>query len=90
MRLLLVAALALIPGSAGAVATPSPATAKKALPPASADCPRTTSYYAYRDGEKLKPQKLGQLPPANAYAAVFRHIGRCEVPIVVKYGVGGR
>ena len=53
-------------------------------------CPRTTSYYAYRSSEPLKPRKLTELPPANAFAAVYRHIGRCEAPIVVKYGVGNR
>jgi hypothetical protein len=53
-------------------------------------CPRTTSYYAYRSSEPLKPRKPTELPPANAYAAVYRHIGRCEAPIVVKYGVGNR
>jgi len=58
--------------------------------PSSPECPRTTNYYAYRDGKPLRPRKLTELPPANAYSAVFRHIGNCEAPIVVKYGVGGR
>ena len=55
-----------------------------------ANCPRTASYYAYRSSEPLKPRKLTELPPANAYSAVYRLIGHCEVPIVVKYGVGRR
>ena len=75
----------MIPGFVGTGSLP---IVKGALPPSSAECPRTISHYAYRDGENLRPQKLGQLPPANAYAAVFRHVGRCEVPIVVEYGVG--
>ena len=54
------------------------------------NCPRTTNYYAYRSREPLKPRKLNELPPANAYAAVYRHIGGCEAPIVVEYGVGKR
>ena len=58
--------------------------------PSSPECPRTSNYYAYRDGKPLRPRKLTELPPANAYSAVFHHIGACEVPIVVKYGVGGR
>jgi hypothetical protein len=55
-----------------------------------ANCPRTTSYYAYRSNEPLKPRKLAELPPANAYSAVYRRVGHCEAPIVVKYGVGRR
>ncbi len=62
-------------------------------PPASvaaANCPRTTSHYAVRPGQRVKPRKLTDLPQANAYAAVFRHIGGCEVPVVVRYGIRNR
>jgi hypothetical protein len=90
MRLLLVALLSLLSGAAGAVALPNAPVAKVALPQSTAECPRTTSYYAYRQGEPLKPRKLTELPPANAYSAIYRHIGHCEAPIVVKYGVGRR
>jgi hypothetical protein len=54
------------------------------------ECPRTTSMHAFDRSKPLKPQKLGDLPPANAYKAVYRTVGGCEVPVVVKYGVGGR
>ena len=50
------------------------------------DCPRATSMHAY---DRLKPptlQRLGELPPANAYSAVYRLVRGCEVPIVVRYG----
>jgi hypothetical protein len=53
------------------------------------DCPQTTSVHAWDRGKKLQPQKLTELPDANAYAAVLRRIGRCEVPVVVRYGVSG-
>lgn len=53
-------------------------------------CPQTTAVHAWTRDKKLAPQKLGELPPANAYKAVYRKIGGCEVPVVVKYGVGGR
>ena len=53
-------------------------------------CPQTTSVHAWTRDKKLTLQKLGELPPANAYKAVYRKIGGCEVPVVVKYGVGGR
>ena len=87
MRLLVVAVLALLP--AGAVAAGP--TAWRSLPqqPATA-CPQTTSHHAFDPTHLLKPRKLADLPPANAYAAVLRHDGKCEVPVVIKYGVGGR
>jgi hypothetical protein len=89
MRFLVAALLSLAPASAGAVAVEQQ-NMLKGLPAQAADCPRTTSYYAYNPGAPLKPQKLGELPPANVYAAVFRHDGRCEIPVVIKYGVGRR
>ena len=95
MRLLAAALLTLLPAATGAVAVQqapirNPPVLKGAIQPGRADCPQTTSYYAYREGEPLKPRKLAELPPANAYAAVLRHDGRCEIPLVVKYGVGRR
>lgn len=53
-------------------------------------CPRTTSYYAWDRGKSVPPRKLGELPPANAYSTVYRRVDGCEVPVIVKYGVGGR
>jgi hypothetical protein len=53
-------------------------------------CPRTTSYYAYRSSPPLRPHKLTELPPAKAFSAVYRQIGGCEAPIIVKYRVGRR
>ena len=90
MRLLLAALIALAPTAASAVALQDAPVIRGAQQPGSAECPRTTTYYAYRDGKPLKPQKLTELPPANTYLAVFRHIGSCEAPIIVKYNVGGR
>jgi len=62
------------------------------LPPAqsAAKCPRTTSVYAFRQGQPLQPRKLGELPDANAYKAVYRTVGGCEVPVLVKYSVSRR
>ncbi|MEO8454007.1 MAG: hypothetical protein ABI454_02510 [Sphingomicrobium sp.] len=90
MRLLTMAILVLLPTAAAAVGLQGAPATKGAASPSTAECLRTTSYYAYRQGEPLKPRKLTELPPANAYSAVYRHIGRCEAPIVVKYGVGRR
>jgi len=55
-----------------------------------ASCPATSRYEASRRGKTPKARKLGELPDADMYRAVYRHIGRCEAPIIVKYGVAGR
>jgi hypothetical protein len=55
-----------------------------------ANCPATSRYQASRRGKTPKARKLGDLPDADMYRAVYRHIGRCEAPIIVKYGVAGR
>lgn len=56
----------------------------------SANCPATSRYEAARRGKTPQARKLVQLPDADLYKAVYRRIGGCEAPIVVKYGVGGR
>ena len=87
MRLLLLAATAAIATpSAAAPARPPPAT--KA--PATAECQRTTSYQAVLRSNSVTPRKLTELPPANMYAAVYRRINGCEVPLVVRYNVEDR
>ena len=89
MRLLVAFLLAIAPAGAGAVSTPDPQLAKP--PPSStAGCRRVTPHYAYREGRPLKPHSLDELPPAHAFSAVFRQIGGCEAPIVIKYRVGGQ
>ena len=56
-----------------------------------ATCPATLRYEASRrDKKKPQARKLTELPAADAYFAVYRRIGQCEVPMLVKYGVGGR
>lgn len=73
-------------------AAPTPAVAAPDAPRAisrpSSNCTRTTSYYASGRGRSAGPHKLTELPDANVYSAVYRRIGGCEVPVVVKYGVG--
>jgi hypothetical protein len=89
MRLLLVALIALIPASAGAAAAQTTPSAKDSV--AITKCKQVSAhYYAYRDGKPLKPHKLTELPPANAYIAIVRNDGRCEVPVIVRYKMGGR
>lgn len=55
-----------------------------------ANCPATSRYEAARRGKTPQARKLGELPDADMYKAVYRRIGRCEAPIVVKFGVAGR
>ena len=54
-----------------------------------ASCPATSRYEASGKGKMPKAQKLNQLPDADVYRAVYRKIGRCEAPIIVKFGVVG-
>ena len=75
MRLLLVAALASFAGPAAAVAVQSPSQPLNPLQ-GRAECPQTTSIYAWDRNRAVRPQKLTELPDANAYAAVLRRIGR--------------
>jgi hypothetical protein len=52
-------------------------------------CPQTTAHMAV-DRKSPPMKKLNELPPANMYKAVYRQIGGCEVPVVVRYNVGRR
>ena len=89
MRLLIAILLSIAPTAAGAASLPGPQLAKP--PPAStAGCRRITPYYAYRESRPLKPHNLNELPPAHAFSAVFREIGGCEAPIVIRYSIGGQ
>ena len=55
-----------------------------------ANCPATSRYEAAKRGQNPRAQKLGDLPDADVYRAVYRKIGQCEAPIIVKFGVVGR
>jgi hypothetical protein len=92
MRLFLVAIAFLAMSGAASAATPQPARDMPVINPeasAPANCPPISRYEASRRGGKLAPSPLGELPGADLYKAVLRHIGRCNVPIVVQYDIGG-
>jgi hypothetical protein len=55
-----------------------------------ANCAVTSRYQASRRGKHPEARKLTDLPAADVYRTVYRRIGGCEVPVIVKYGVGGR
>jgi len=75
-------------GASAAPAGDMPLINPRASQPA--NCPATSRYEAARRGKTPRAQKLGDLPEADLYKAVYRRIGRCEAPIIVKYGVSGR
>jgi len=76
--------------AAAALSADSPNVTIPGTPTPSAQCPRTTSHYAV-DKEAAPPfRRLSELPDANAYKAVYRTVGGCEVPVLVKYKVSGR
>jgi hypothetical protein len=81
---LLLAALIAAPQPLGDMRVINP----KASQPAS--CPATSRYEAAKRGKVPKVRKLNELPDADLYRAVYRRIGQCEAPIIVKYGVVGR
>ena len=91
MRLLPAALLALLSTNASAAALQNTPVAKEPALEAVAKCKQAGAhYYAYRDGKPLQPRKLTELPPANAYIAIVRNDGRCEIPVIVRYNMGGR
>ena len=59
------------------------------------NCPNVTSHMANKGGSwrsvPLRPRKLGELPPADAFAAVYRLDERgCMVPVMYRDVRGGR
>lgn len=66
------------------------ATVPPVRPTSLPECQRTTPQIAVERGKGPPMKKLNELPPANAYKAVYRQIGGCEVPVIVRYNVGGR
>ena len=86
MRVVLAAFALSISGMALAAQSPV-TTVPGPAPPATANCPRTSSYLAEQSGVlRGKPpalRKLNELPMGTAYMAVFRHIGTCEAPLTM-------
>ena len=55
-----------------------------------ATCPATSRYEASGKGKTPRAKKLNELPDADVYSAVYRRIGKCEAPVIVKFGISGR
>jgi len=60
------------------------------MPKAPANCPKTTLYQTVEPGQPPKLRKLNELPPANTFAAVVRHVRGCEAPLVLTRGTRPR
>ncbi len=46
-------------------------------------CPETPMSLARKQGERLGPRKLGELPPAQTFMAVDRRVGGCAAPMTM-------
>ena len=92
MRLVILAAAALLPAASAAEPPLERRPAQVIDPAANAtkDCPPISRYHAMKRGGPLVAQKLNQLPDADHYKAAYRTIGGCEAPIVAYFGVRGR
>ena len=77
--------LAMLIGASAQPAADMPIVNPREGQPAS--CPATSRYEAARRSKPPMAQKLNELPDADAYKAVYRHIGRCEAPVIVRFGV---
>lgn len=91
MRLLAIIILASAPGSISAAASTQPARDMPLYNPdanASANCPPISRYEASRRAGRLAPRHLDELPAADLYKAVYRHVGGCNVPIIVRFNIG--
>nr|WP_314441778.1 hypothetical protein [uncultured Sphingomonas sp.] len=46
-------------------------------------CPETPMSLARKQGERLGPRKLGDLPPAQTFMAVDRRVAGCAAPMLM-------
>lgn len=78
---------------AAAIASPAPAHDVSSFVGPLKNCQRASNHFADKDsvyrGDRIKPPKLADLPPANAYASVLR-VGPdgCESPLIRVRNVG--
>jgi hypothetical protein len=86
MRLLLLLALALPSASA---ALPGPNAARPQASPRAPDCRADLRLRsARRPGKAAKLTPLGEEPPAAIILTVYREVGGCLEPAIVRTGLG--
>lgn len=77
---LILAALALTLGTAAAQTAPGI--------PLKKNCKPTAGIVNDRGDRETRPRKLGDLPPATQYKALWNVVDGCSEPIVVRRGLG--
>jgi hypothetical protein len=85
-------ALLSLPASAATVPVDDMLAYKPGKPSTAQACPPTAAQMAadrVRTSNGQIFHKLTELPPADAYSAVYRVVDGCEAPIVIRYGVTG-
>lgn len=87
MRIVILAAALLLPGPA--LGAPLFGNVKYTAP-AGQNCPAVSRFHAMKQGKGAKARKLGELPPADHYKAVFRTVRGCEVPVIAGFRPDGR
>ena len=85
MRLVLVALAVAFPAAASAQASPPPGLGEAAAP---ARICRDWNPRQARTPGKLRPRRLGELPPADLTRAVLNRVGDCIEPVIVRQGIG--
>lgn len=91
MRLLAIIILASAPSAAEAASYAHPAREMPLYNPdanAGATCPPISRFEASRRGGKPSLRHLDELPGADLYKAVYRHVGGCNDPIIVRFNIG--
>ena len=91
MRLLAIIILASASASAFAAAPAHPARDMQVINPdanSRANCPPISRFEASRRGGRLGLRHLDELPGADLYKAVYRHVGGCNLPIIVRFNIG--
>ncbi len=84
-------AIALAAAGFAASAVAAPISSTRIINPTAgspASCPPISRYDALLKGGKAIPQRLGDLPAADHYKAVYRRVGDCVVPLISSFGLG--
>lgn len=87
MRLLLFAAALTFPALA-AHSKPPVAQSVVRISDTAATCADPALIHQAKPNRKAKMSKLTDLPPANLYLSVLRAVDGCQVPVIVRYGIG--
>ena len=91
MRLLLSAGIMLLSASSVQAEPATPQGMRQlGIEKNAAGCPPLSRFHASQNASRIAPRQLTESPAADAYRAVLRSDGRCQVPVIVKYHVGGR